>query len=256
MKSLKFKSIVTFAIALFIFVNHANAQDKIFKKNQNTPIEAKVIEIGTGEIKYKLVPEQTNELIYVLEKIAIEKIEFENGKVEYFGVERMDMEENFLGQDRQAFKVSFLGPMIGTTKFSYEQITKPGRSWEAKASVVGLGKSYGRKGGGLFGSVGYKFYRKPTFLTSDLRRRNLMEGAYFKPEVFIGAYKGQSFDSNHETVSSGGILLNFGRQWVFGERIVLDVAYGVGYGSGESYRAYLVGENLAMAGSLNLGFTF
>ena len=79
-------------------VNDLKAQDVIHLKNNKDHIQAKVIEIGTGEIKYKLWAEKEDGLTYVIEKTAVTRVEFQNGRKEFFGVETMDIEEYFDGQ--------------------------------------------------------------------------------------------------------------------------------------------------------------
>ena len=254
MKSLKLKSIVTIITILFAIANHVSAQDKIFKKNKRGAIEATILEVGIGEVKYKLYGEKNDDLVYVIEKSSIRKIEFESGKTKKFEIEQMDLEEYFAGQKRRNLKVSLLGPLMGTTKFTYEQVIKPGRSWEVKAAILGLGFESDSRG--MYGSVAYKIFRKPTFVTPDLKRRNIMQGTYLKPELFFGGYKGSNLTETRRNFGGGGVLLNLGKQWVFGENIVFDISYGVGYGSGESYEGYLIYGELAMGAALNVGIAF
>lgn len=260
---IKLSYLVAF-VALFLFTaNDAFAQDKIYKKNKSEPILAKVLEIGTGEIKYKLYEEQGDDLVYVIEKEFIIKIEFESGRTEYYGKEKMDVEEYFEGQKKRALKISFVGPLIGQTSFIYEQNIRPGRSWEAKAVIVGLGfnRDLDANARGFIGSASYKLYRKPTFVTSDLRRRHILQGAYLKPEIFVGSITrdvnlfGAGSDQRESDVIAG-FMLNLGKQWVFADVVPLDVSIGIGYGSGESSTAYIVSDGFAFTSGLNIGIAF
>jgi len=251
-------------LVLFLFAaNDLSAQDKIYKKNKNKAIEAKVLEIGIGDIKYKLWEGREDGLVYVVEKTSILKIEFEDGRTEYYGQEKMDMEEYFEGQKKKGLKVSFLGPLVGNTNLTYEQVIRPGRSFELKASFVGLGIN--RDGGddprGVIVSAGYKLMKKPTFFTSDTRRRHILQGGYLKPEIFIGH---TSFDTNNflgpgdrrESSTTGGFMLNLGKQWVYSDVVLLDFFFGIGYGAGESRRAIFVGNSFASQIGLNVGIAF
>ncbi|MEM6965081.1 MAG: hypothetical protein AAF573_09960 [Bacteroidota bacterium] len=258
---------LSYFVALLVLflcsINGALAQDKIYKKSKSKPVLAKVVEIGTGEIKYKLWGEQADELVYVIEKEFIIKIEFENGRTEYYGKEKMDAEEYFQGQKKRALKVSFLGPLSGFTSFTYEQNIRPGRSWEIKGSIVGLGidREFDDNASGFIGSVAYKLYRKPTFVTSDLRRRHILQGAYLKPEFFFGPisrdvnFIGAGSD-RRETDMIAGFMLNLGKQWVFGDVMPFDISFGLGYGSGESVRPYFVVEGFAFSTGLHVGIAF
>lgn len=83
----------------FLAVYITNAQDKIFRKNGQV-VKAKIIEVGTTEIKYKL-PDDLESPVYVLEKDRINKIQYENGKTEKFIVDLKDPEQ-YIGQLRKA----------------------------------------------------------------------------------------------------------------------------------------------------------
>lgn len=71
---------IIFLLSITVFTTQLFAQDKIYRKNGQV-VEAKVIEVGSTEIKYKL-PDDAESPIYVLEKDRINKIEYQNGKVE------------------------------------------------------------------------------------------------------------------------------------------------------------------------------
>lgn len=166
-------------------------------------------------------------------------------------LEYTDKAEFFEGQKKRALKVNFIGNFIGTTKISYEQIHKAGRSFEIKATLIDGGSQ------GVLGSVGYKFYRKPTFIAPGMQRRNILEGTYFKPEVFVGStYKETLFDIADEATTSAGLVLNIGKQWVIAKTFVIDTYVGTGVGTGGSFRGYIVGEGLVLTGGINFGFAF
>ncbi len=123
---------------LFFLTISAQAQDKIQRKNGKIII-AKVIEIGTTDVKYKM-PEEIDGPIYVLEKDRINKIEFENGKVEKFTPDLKDPEA-YEGQRKKAIKVDFLGPLIGYSQISFEKSTGIGKGYEVTLGIIGAGKN-------------------------------------------------------------------------------------------------------------------
>ena len=135
-----------------------------------------------------------------------------------------DKEEFFEGQNRRVLKANFIGNLIGTTKISYEQIHKAGRSFEIKATLIEMGEV------GVFGSFGYKIYRKPAFVVPNMQRRNILEGAYLKPEIFVGIAKVEDItDYNHDAEPSLGLVLNLGNQWLIGDSFVIDTYIAVSY---------------------------
>lgn len=256
------KSFVKILVVLigFCCAGQAGAQDIIHKKNGQV-LQTKVVELGTGEIKYRLF-DQPDGPIYVVEKESIAKIIFQDGHTEYYGSQRMDDTQIFEGQRKRDLKISFLGPLIGYTDLLYEQNIRPGRSWEVKATIVGLGKQQEDRPRGFIGSAAYKFYKKPTFYTNDMKRSHLLQGGYIKPEFYLGTTShDEIFSGGDERKSStvAGLLLNFGKQWVFDDAFVLDLAFGIGYGSGESTRSIYSfadgGVGLAASWTLNVGWT-
>ena len=260
------KSTIYSFVTLFIFMlitPTLQAQDVIHLKKKQESIEAKIMEIGTGEVKYRLWAEKEDGVIYVLEKRNITHIKFENGRTEYFGQETIDEAEYFAGQDKRALKISFLAPLTGSTTFTYEQNIKPGRSWEARAAIIGLGfNREDRDARGFIGTIGYKFYKKPTFITSDTRRRHILQGGYIKPELFVGnttfntGILGTGDQRKSETTV--GLLLNLGVQWILGDSFLINIVGGIGYGGGDSHRMYRVDDDSNFAGtfSVDIGFTF
>ncbi len=223
------------------------AQDKIFRKNGKT-VNAKVIEIGTADIKYK-IPGDDNSLVYVLEKDRINKIEFENGKVEKFAADIKDPEQ-YIGQRTKAIKIDFLGPLIGYSQISFEKSTGVGKGYEVTLGVIGAGKNQRfnyysnnvqlekRSQFGISASFGFKFNKLPDFLFGRTRFNHLMQGAYAKPIIYVGNYSEDRliYKSNNTYVverpntTFGALQLELGKQWVFSDKFLLDGYWGFGYG--------------------------
>jgi len=255
------KKLVFCLIALIIGVSALQAQDKIFRKNGKT-INAKVIEIGTVDIKYK-IPGDDNSPVYVLEKDRINKIEFENGKVEKFTADIKDPEQ-YIGQRTKAIKIDFLGPLIGYSQISFEKSTGVGKGYEVTLGVIGAGKNQRfnyyssnvqlekRSQFGISGSFGYKFNKLPDFLFGRTRLNHLMQGAYAKPIIYVGNYSEDRlvYKSNNTyvverpNITFGALQLELGKQWVFSDKFLLDTYWGFGYGfdnkkgDGDSFDPY------------------
>lgn len=253
-----------------LLTHHAYGQDIIHKKN-GKEIRANIVELGASEIKYRLF-DQPDGPIYTEDKENIQKIVFREGHTEFYGAARMDDVQQFEGQNKGALKVAFLGPLLGYTSFVYERNVRPGRSWEAKATIIGLGIEQEDKARGFLGTAAYKFYKKPSFYTSEMKRTHLLQGAYIKPEVFLGYNSYDEYEYSptdpyyqpklvRKSSAAGGLLLNLGKEWVFGDAFVLDLSVGFGYGSGNSTRSiYILADEgkdvgFAVTGSINIGWT-
>lgn len=252
-------------VLFLLTTDNLMAQDMIYEKGKNEAVQAKVIEIGLVDIKYRIWEEAKDGVVYSIEKSNVDRIEFENGRTERYGEETLEQSSNFTGQKKRALKISFLGPLLGSTSIAYEHSIKPGQSMEFRGTIVGLGINNPLASRGFMGAASYRFYRKPSFVTSDLKRRHILQGAYFKPEAFIGHTSYDSirwiFDPNdqeRESSTVGGFLINFGKQWVAGDVFVVDLHAGIGYGGGTSYAGYIVAEeaNVVYSFGLDIGFAF
>jgi len=244
-------------LAALIFVHSFSfSQDKIYRKNGKV-VEAKVIEIGSDEIKYKEYRNQDGP-IYVLETDRIKKIVFENGTVQKFEDNYKDP-ERYAGQLNKAIKINFLSPLYGYTEIGFEKSTGVGKGYEFSLGIIGLGKSENldyyvnqfrtvkRGQAGAFVSAGYKFNKLPDFiLFGKTRMAHLMQGTYAKPIFYFGHYnENQLVEKANNTVDVGkqhvtfaALQIELGKQWVFGDKFLLDIYWGIGYGADNKKDAY------------------
>ena len=235
-------------ITVIFFAFHVSAQDKIYKKKGNV-IEAKVIEIGTDEIKYYLTSSPDGP-VYVVDKSSLIRIEFSDGRVEKYHVSYKDPEV-YEGQLTKAIKLNFLSPLLGYTQIGYEKSVSPLKGYEVSLGIIGAGKNLGidyywvngqnkpyrRNAFGFFADYGYKFKKLPTFFNRGVRMTHVMQGNYVKPTITAGYYTDHAlnFKNNNEPNIEkrnnlfGAITLNFGKQWVFGEKFLIDGFWGFGY---------------------------
>ena len=255
------------------------AQDKIFRKNGEV-INCKILEVGEENIKYKPADNPTGP-DYSIDKVRVRKIVFESGKVDNFTGGDINDPEQYSDQLRQAVKINFLSPLMGYTQFNYEKVTKVGQGYELSLGIIGLGKNqlidYGysyntgtlqtnkKSPFGIFAGIGYKFNKLPDFIFGRTRFTHIMQGMYAKPMLYLGRYaenrmmyKGNNlYEKERQNINFGSLTIDFGKQWVFGEKFLLDTYWGLGYGfdskkgdgffSGDdaanNYVAYRIGSN-------------
>ncbi|MEJ6981051.1 hypothetical protein WG906_11345 [Pedobacter sp. P351] len=227
------------------------SQDKIYKKGGEI-IEAKISEVGTGEIKYKIFKDIEGP-VYTIEKDRIIKVVYQSGRTEVYQTGLKDP-ELYADQDKRALKINFLSPLRGYTQFNYEKNLRPGRSYEASLGIIGLGKrqqlfdytadfttsgkTIYREQAGAFIGGGYKFSKMPDYISGKDRYSHVMQGSYVKPELLFGVY-GQNFEKpqsngtgttiEKSTVVFTALIINLGKQWVLGDKLLLDVYGGLGY---------------------------
>ena len=280
---------IIFLFLISLFTTQLFSQDKIYKL-KGTVINAKVIEIGTDEIKYKLF-ENPDGPVYVVDKSTLNRIEFANGKVEKYTSSFKDP-QNYDGQLTKAIKFNFLSPLLGYAQFSFEKSVSPLKSYELGLGIIGAGKNYQidnyyvngqyqpykRNAFGVFVDAGYKFNKLPNFFSKGTRMTHVMQGTYIKPTATLGFYKDNalSYKTGNPVIENrhnifGAIILNFGRQWVFGEKFLVDLYYGVGYAfdntkndnsnnyySDNLYNHFVIqkagsGANLGFSGGVKIG---
>lgn len=242
------KKSTLFFFTLLLFFQTSYSQDKIFRKNGKI-VEARIVEIGSDEIKYKEFNNPDGP-VYVLETDRISKIVYANGKTEKFIMNLKDPEK-YEGQMTKAVKLDFMGPLLGYSQFGFEKSLGVGKSYELSLGIIGLGKSWSiqyydntfrevkKKQSGAFVSAGYKFGKLPDFiLFGKTRYTHIMQGTYIKPLVYLGNYSenriarkvNNTFAIERQHVTFGALQIEAGKQWVFGEKFLLDIYQGLGYG--------------------------
>jgi hypothetical protein len=270
MKTITIKSFTLFVLMLASIA--VLAQDKIYKKN-NEVILCEITELGEDEVKYTM--EETDDLIYVIDKDRIEKIVFEGGKEMVFS-KKMTDPELYLGQNKNAFKVGMFSPMLGALSLSYERSLKPGNSVEGTLGLIGVGidEATADNPAGAYIKAGYKFISTPDFDFKGMKYSHILKGGYVKPEFTfatyqrdISSYNGQgAYTYSRENIVAGALLLNFGKQWVMSNVFLIDIYGGIGYGfdnmksvqnsyeyGGPTYHyGFTVGSNVPIA--LSAGF--
>jgi hypothetical protein len=285
---LLFMKKIILSLLIIVFASRLLAQDKIYKL-KGPVIKARVIEIGTDEIKYKLFDSPEGP-VYVVDKSGLNRIEFADGRVEKYTLSYKDP-QNYEGQLVKAVKINFLAPLLGYSQFSFEKSVSPLKSYELGVGIIGAGKNYQindyyingvyqpykRNAFGGFLEAGYKFNKLPNFFGKGVRMTHIMQGSYVKPTAVIGFYSDNAI--NYKTGNPvlekknnvfGAIILNFGHQWVFGDKFLIDVYYGLGYAfdnvkddyndgySTDIYNHFVIqkagpGANLGLSGGLKVG---
>jgi hypothetical protein len=215
------------------------AQDRIIKISKDT-INCQVKEIGDDEIKYTQ-KDYRGDLIFGIDKNKVSKIILGDGKELSFKDSMYDP-ARYKDQHKNALKVGFLSPLFGATSFSFEHSLKPGSSVEATLGIIGLGSDItDNSPRGAYLKFGYKFIKSPDFYLKGMQYSHILKGAYIRPEVSLLTYNVKSTllyyssssyyasNSSTENYTMFALMLNFGKQWVFQDRFLIDWFAGVGY---------------------------
>ncbi|MBK8586574.1 MAG: hypothetical protein IPN88_14595 [Bacteroidetes bacterium] len=258
----------------------ASAQDTIYKRNKEI-IQAKIIEIGLDEIKYKM-PNYEDGPTIVIAKDQIWKIVFASGVTQLMTPEMFNP-ETYASQKKNALKTDFLAPMFHHITFIYEHSLKPGQSIEASLGIIGVGYNpdKGVEQTGAFVRFGFKFIKSPDFYTRGMKYAHILKGSYIRPEILFGSYSEtntyqeynyypyyyNTVTTINDRITYGAIQLSFGKQFVFDDSFLIDYYVGLGYAfsshsvsnyeSGIPYFGVTGGSSespLSASGGLRIGF--
>lgn len=241
--------LLSLLVAFSFLVLSVQAQDKIHRKGGEI-IHGKVTEVGLDEIKYKLASEPDGP-VYAISKDRLIKVVYANGRVESY-LTALNDKELYIGQQKNAIKLNFMSPLMGYTGLTFEHSIKPGQAVEANFAIIGLGANhsldgvyvgtgvyvdtYKRGQAGVGFGFGYKFIRTPDFINRNVHYAHLLQGGYIKPVIYFGSYgenivvdKGGGAVVDRRHVTYGAIMMELGKQWVFGQKFLLDFYGGIGY---------------------------
>ena len=216
--------------------------DSIYTRNGKI-IVGKVKEIGTTEIKYTL-PQISEDVINVISKDEVEKIVYPNHQTQIIESESLKNEtiennsqELFQTQRKNALKIDFLAIAANTLTLTYERCLQPGRSVEFSGGFIGTGIGLQEeKASGILLKGGYKFARNPDYYIKGMRYAHILKGAYIKLEFDFASYSVEGyrdifeFSKERYNNTKWAFLLVFGDQWVFNDKLLVDVYSGIGIG--------------------------
>lgn len=225
-----------FALLAALFTVASYAQVDTLYKVTGEIVPCKIKEIGDDQVKY-VMPDRSSDIVFTTENSNIRKIVLKNGEVMYVST-AMDNSQNYSDQNKHAFKVSFLAPVMGYFEAGLERSIKPGRSAEVMMSIVN--SKLGNRGDetGFNVTAGIKFLKSPDFYMRGMRYSHILKGAYVRPDVLLSILNhkpemsnadGSTQTANATTVALG-FNINVGKQIVFNDAFLIDYFIGVGYG--------------------------
>ncbi len=227
MKDLIKNTIITLCMAL-LFAANARAQDTIYCKNK-TRFPSKVEEIGLTEIKYKHFNNQQGPLI-VIRKAEVTKIRFENGLVTELNPDKYSAHQEAAIIDKtQCIKTEILSPITGDVVMGYERMLKVGTNLELKMGLIGFGLGrLAELARGSFVKGGVKFLAGQDFVVEGLRYAHPLKGKYIKPEFILSTFR--DYDNLDERTTAMALNMVFGKQYILGNILTLDIYTGLGFG--------------------------
>lgn len=270
------KTIMKISLAViltFVTIQFAEAQD-VIRKHSGITIEAKILEVGSVEIKYYKY-NTTDNVVYGVDKIDVKEIRYEDGRIEEIK-DPFNNEELYATQKKQALKINMLCAFAGHANVTYERSLRPGRSFEVELGLI-YGRSLSKKvTSGMYGGLSYKISTKPNYKSRGMRYTHIMNGAYIRPEIVFGQYNEKwttgtflfffgDVEKKEAKITYGAVLMNLGKQWIINDRFLIDLHAGLGYGGAKNvgdgeedsfHYGVATFNGLATTGGLKIGILF
>ena len=238
---------INFLLFLLFASLAGNAQDVI--RTSSDTIEAKVLEIGLDEIKYKDFNNPDGPVIVIAKSNVIE-IVYQNGSRFFIAPDPYDVNKEVKIRDKtHSIKFEFFSPLTNDIAFGYETMLKVGTNLEFKLAVIGPGFAPNEKNAsGFFFKGGVKFLTsQSSYLQNGVKYIHALKGFYIKPELIFNLYNIDDYVySNYQPYGYPGygnspekvrtrytnFCLNivFGKQYILGNVITMDYYIGLGYG--------------------------
>jgi len=218
-------------------------QDTLFTKKGKT-ISCKITEIRTDEITYKDFDNLDGPNI-IIPISSIKEIHYQNGKVANMTSEEVSVKKKVdIINKNQCIKFNILGPLFDNFGVNYERKLNMRQNLDIRVGYIGiddnisnlLGNNYTK---GFYVSGGVKFImgqKSQDYYIDEIKYLHPMQGRYIKPE-FIFATIDYSYDyfyyvnsTVHLKKNLYGLIMNFGKQYMFSKSITFDPYIGFGYG--------------------------
>lgn len=243
---------IVFLFLFLLLTQSSWAQDLIILHPNRDTLHVKVLQIAAREVYYTTSDSQSRFDPKQIKTDLVARIVYANGTVIRL-MEGQTIEANFLGNRNFAIKIDPFIPLYGSTYLAIESSLAARRSMEIGIGVIGAGLAQdtylNRKG--AFARFAYTFYLT-TFRPKLILKQHLLSGWYLRPsiianyfelnEVFFNTSAYQYINGQSKYTirnmdkrfarGSAGVLLSLGKQWVFKNRISLDLSYGLGVGYG------------------------
>ena len=228
-----------FAVFFLSMTTIAFSQDVIVQKN-GEKMEVKVTELADSYVKFYHF-EDPDKVEISMNRSLIREIKFEYGRKETEVSPGLD-ESYYVDDNRNNILLNFTAIPSSTLMLSYERGIDPNSSFGGAIKIHGPGTAnYDKSGFGIEGN--YKVKMGSVFKKDQYRPNHLLQGFYVRPTVGFTSAKieGESiygdFDDYEYSYLYGGF--NLGKQWVFNNKLSLDIFAGLMFYGGD----YTVTEN-------------
>lgn len=227
---------------LLLLCCRAQAQDSLLYVNGSVVLGI-IEEIGLKTVRYRTYSGE-NPVQVTVEKEELARIRLQSGQefvITALSTARVD--ERMMAR-KQCISFDVLAPALNHATIGYERQIGPRTNFQVKLGYIGLMQidQYSHlfnSQGGLM-KIGLKL-RLPTSPKRIASGRTLhgLAGWYIRPELTISSwvqhrqfyyiYPNESWEQ-HIEYTSGAFVVNFGNQWLLGDRITFDLYSGMGYG--------------------------
>jgi len=223
----------------FLMMNGIYGQDTIKKKNGEV-LKVVVKEINDSQIKYYHF-DDPNQVLFTVDRAVVSDIKFSYG-AEYKEKEPLMTDDYFTEDASMALKLSMSSMLWDAAILSFDKAidAKSGIQVSAKLFGIGFGPSANdfENNSGFGIELGYRLkfggLKKKKW---EYRPNHLLEGGYVMPTIGYNQRK-RTYDSSFNSYEINNKLvhlgLNFGKQKVIQNTLILDYYAGFAYFGGSS----------------------
>ncbi len=230
------------AVFLSIIANLSFGQDIITEKNGDQ-LKVKIIKMSEQTVSFYYY-DDPEKIEVTMNRSLIRNIKFEYGRTEE--EKAPELNENYFVDDKRNNVMINLTSIPGqSTTLSYERAINPLSSFGGAIKLHGVGTESGeydnKSGFGI--EANYKVKSGAVFKKNDYRPKHMLRGFYLRPDVgYTRAKLEDDYDNDNDpeykekySYIYGGT--DIGYEWIFANRLSLDIYSGVNFYGG-SYKVY------------------
>lgn len=234
-------------VCLMLFGKITFGQDIITQKN-GEKLEVKIVELADDVVKFYYY-DDPDQILVTMNRSLIREIKFEYGRKEEETNPGLD-ESYFIDDNRNNILVNFTSIASYSSMIGYEHSLNPTSSVGGgiKLHGVGANSSYWDDRTGFGVEVNYKVKTGSVFKKDQYRPNHLLQGFYIRPDLGFTSLEqtyvnyNDSEDKEKYSYFYGGF--DIGNQWVFNNRLSLDIFSGINFYGGDYSYTTNTGERL------------
>ena len=230
--------------------------EDIINRKDGSVIKAKISEMGTDIVKYKLYNNPDGPVM-TMRKFEISSITMDGQVVYEYKEDPLTVTNHAILDKTSVIKFNFFSPLNHHLEFGYEWMNRPGFNYEVALGIIGPGvtptDTKSPKGAYLRGGPKFLFGSSSDVETGDgdmkVRYAHPLKGRYIKVEAILNAFSSSNtitnaYYNNYPYTTNGSTTITYKNTY---QSFTLDLQYG---------RQYIMGNALTASWYIGAGYSF